>query len=50
MSSRKAFEFLNRITGLAPLSAPAFEGADPILVTPFRAAEGAAAVHDAHGG
>ena len=43
MSPRKAFEFLNRITGLAPLSAPAFEGADPILVTPFHAAEAAAA-------
>lgn len=43
MSSRKAFEYLNRITGLAPLSAPAFEGDDPILVTPFRAAEAAGA-------
>jgi crotonobetainyl-CoA:carnitine CoA-transferase CaiB-like acyl-CoA transferase len=42
MSSRKAFEFLNRITGLAPLSAPEFEGADPILSTPFHAAEAAA--------
>ncbi|MBV9992835.1 MAG: CoA transferase [Alphaproteobacteria bacterium] len=42
MSPRKAFEFLNRITGLAPLSAPVFEGADPILATPFRCAEAAA--------
>ena len=43
MSPRVAFDFLNRITGLAPMSAPAFEGADPILATPFRAAEAAAA-------
>ena len=43
MSPRKSFDYLNRITGLAPLSAPAFEGADPVLVTPFRAAEAGAA-------
>jgi crotonobetainyl-CoA:carnitine CoA-transferase CaiB-like acyl-CoA transferase len=43
MSPRKSFDFLNRITGLAPLSAPVFEGADPILVTSFRAAEAGAA-------
>jgi crotonobetainyl-CoA:carnitine CoA-transferase CaiB-like acyl-CoA transferase len=43
MSPRLAFEYLNRLTGLAPLSAPVFEGADPILSTPFRVAEGAAA-------
>jgi crotonobetainyl-CoA:carnitine CoA-transferase CaiB-like acyl-CoA transferase len=43
MGSRKAFEYLNRITGLAPVSAPAFEGDDPILATPFRAAEAASA-------
>ncbi|HWA92839.1 MAG TPA: CoA transferase [Rhizomicrobium sp.] len=43
MSPRLAFEHLNRLTGLAPLSAPAFEGADPVLATPFRAAEAAAA-------
>src|SRR6185312_3343308 len=42
MSPRKAFEFLNRITGLAPLPAPVFEGSDPILATPFRCAEAAA--------
>lgn len=43
MSPRVAFDYLNRITGLAPMSAPAFEGADPILVTPFRAGEASAA-------
>ena len=43
MSPRKAFEYLNRITGLAPMGAPVFEGADPILPTPFHAAEAAAA-------
>lgn len=43
MAPRKAFEFLNRITGLAPLSAPDFEGTDPIIPTPFRVADAAAA-------
>jgi crotonobetainyl-CoA:carnitine CoA-transferase CaiB-like acyl-CoA transferase len=43
MSPRKAFEALNRMTGVAPLSAPLFEGEDPILVTPFRAAGAAGA-------
>ena len=43
MAPRKAFENLNRITGLAPLSAPAFVGADPIVPTPFHVAEAAAA-------
>jgi len=43
MSPRKAFEYLNRITGIAPLTAPAFHGADPILPTPFRAAEAGSA-------
>ncbi|HWA03310.1 MAG TPA: CoA transferase [Rhizomicrobium sp.] len=43
MSPRAAFEYLNRIAGLAPLGAPLFEGADPILPSPFRAAEAAAA-------
>ncbi len=42
MAPRAAFEFLNRITGLAPLSVPEFSGSDPILPTPFRAAEAAA--------
>ncbi|HVU22005.1 MAG TPA: CoA transferase [Rhizomicrobium sp.] len=43
MAPRKAFETLNRITGLAPLSTPEFVGADPIVPTPFPVAEGAAA-------
>src|ERR1700744_1937141 len=43
MAPRKAFEFLNRITGLAPLSAPDFTGADPIVPTPFHVADAAAA-------
>src|ERR1700749_1634211 len=43
MSPRKAFETLNRITGLAPLSAPEFLGTDPIVPTPFLVAEAAAA-------
>jgi crotonobetainyl-CoA:carnitine CoA-transferase CaiB-like acyl-CoA transferase len=43
MAPRDAFDGLNRITGLAPMSTPAFEGADPIMVTPFRVAEAAAA-------
>src|SRR6185437_2466212 len=43
MAPRDAFDSLNRITGLAPMSAPVFEGADPIMVTPFRVAEAAAA-------
>ncbi len=43
MAPRKAFESLNRITGLAPLSAPEFVGADPIVPTPFHVAEAAAA-------
>ncbi len=43
MTPRAAFEYLNRVTGLAPLTAPQFEGDDPILPTPFRAATAAAA-------
>jgi crotonobetainyl-CoA:carnitine CoA-transferase CaiB-like acyl-CoA transferase len=43
MAPRKAFDFLNRITGLAPLNAPAFAGDDPIVPTPFHVAEAAAA-------
>ena len=43
MAPRKCFEYLNRITGLAPMTPPAFEGADPIIPTPFHAAEAAAA-------
>src|SRR3569832_1417749 len=43
MAPRDAFDSLNRITGLAPMSAPVFDGVDPIMVTPFRVAEAAAA-------
>src|ERR1700749_4830735 len=42
MSPRKAFDDLNRMVGLAPLTAPAFAGADPIVPTPFRVADAAA--------
>ena len=40
---RKAFEYLNRISGVAPLRAPSFESEDPILATPFRAGSAAGA-------
>jgi len=43
MAPRQSFDFLNRITGLAPITAPVFEGADPIIPTPFVAGEAAAA-------
>jgi crotonobetainyl-CoA:carnitine CoA-transferase CaiB-like acyl-CoA transferase len=43
MAPRKAFETLNRITGLAPLSVPQFVATDPIVPTPFPVAEAAAA-------
>lgn len=43
MTTRDAFAFLNRIAGIAPLKSPRFEGDDPILPTPFRAAGAAAA-------
>src|ERR1700753_3457554 len=43
MAPRKAFEFLNRITGLAPLVVPDFAGADPIVPTPFHVGDAAAA-------
>src|SRR5215472_14765307 len=43
MGPRDAFDSLNRITGLAPMCAPVFEGADPVMATPFRVAEAAAA-------
>ena len=41
--AREAFEVLNRAAGIAPMRAPSFEGNDPILPTPFRAASAAAA-------
>jgi crotonobetainyl-CoA:carnitine CoA-transferase CaiB-like acyl-CoA transferase len=43
MAPRKSFDYLNRITGLAPITAPTFEGDDPIIPTPFAVAEAAAA-------
>jgi crotonobetainyl-CoA:carnitine CoA-transferase CaiB-like acyl-CoA transferase len=43
MAPRKSFEYLNRITGLAPMTPPAFDGEDPIVSTPFHVAEAAAA-------
>jgi crotonobetainyl-CoA:carnitine CoA-transferase CaiB-like acyl-CoA transferase len=43
MAPRKSFDYLNRITGLAPITAPSFEGEDPIIPTPFAAGEAAAA-------
>lgn len=39
----KAFEHLNRISGLAPLRAPTFQNEDPVLPTPMRAGAAAAA-------
>ncbi len=41
--ARGAFEVLNRAAGIAPLRPPVFEGDDPVLATPFRAASAAAA-------
>ncbi|HTQ12890.1 MAG TPA: CoA transferase [Rhizomicrobium sp.] len=43
MTAREAFAALNRFADVAPLKAPQFDGADPILRTPFRAASAAAA-------
>ncbi|HEY2070236.1 MAG TPA: CoA transferase [Rhizomicrobium sp.] len=43
MTARDVFASLNRIVGVAPLKVPEFSGGDPILVTPFHAAEAAAA-------
>ncbi len=43
MTAAAAFATLNRIAGIAPLRAPAFSGADPIVPTPFRVAAAAAA-------
>jgi crotonobetainyl-CoA:carnitine CoA-transferase CaiB-like acyl-CoA transferase len=39
----EAFAFLNRVTGLAPLRPPAFEGEESIVPTPFRVAGAASA-------
>lgn len=40
---RKAFEVLNRVSGLAPLRVPNFENEDPVLVTPFNLGAASAA-------
>jgi crotonobetainyl-CoA:carnitine CoA-transferase CaiB-like acyl-CoA transferase len=43
MTPQAAFEHLNRVAGIAPLAMPAFEGAEAVIPTPFRAATAAAA-------
>ncbi len=43
MTTRDVYASLNRVAGIAPLTAPQFTGENPILVTPFHAAEAAAA-------
>jgi crotonobetainyl-CoA:carnitine CoA-transferase CaiB-like acyl-CoA transferase len=43
MTPQAAFEYLNRIAGIAPLGAPTFEGAEAVIPTPLRAAAAAAA-------
>ncbi|MGN6516299.1 MAG: CoA transferase [Rhizomicrobium sp.] len=43
MAAADVFESLSRIAGFAPQSAPDFSGHDPLLPTPFRVAEAAAA-------
>lgn len=43
MTPQDAFASLNRMAGIAPLRAPAFQGEDPIAPTPFRVATAAAA-------
>lgn len=43
MIAHQAFRALNTMSGLAPLKAPVFAGADPVLPSPFRAGAAAAA-------
>jgi crotonobetainyl-CoA:carnitine CoA-transferase CaiB-like acyl-CoA transferase len=43
MSPQTAFEYLNRISAIAPLALPQFEGAEAVVPTPFRVATAAAA-------
>ena len=43
MTPRDAFASLNRMTGIAPLRTPNFEGDDPVASTPFRVATASAA-------
>jgi hypothetical protein len=43
MTPRDAFASLNRMTGIAPLRTPTFDGEDPVAPTPFRVGTAAAA-------
>jgi crotonobetainyl-CoA:carnitine CoA-transferase CaiB-like acyl-CoA transferase len=43
MTPHAAFEYLNRIAGIAPLGVPTFEGAEAVIPTPLRVAAAAAA-------
>jgi crotonobetainyl-CoA:carnitine CoA-transferase CaiB-like acyl-CoA transferase len=43
MTPQAAFEYLNRIAGIAPLGTPVFDGAEAQLPTPLRVASAAAA-------
>lgn len=43
MTPQAAFEYLNRIAGIAPLGVPTFEGPEAVIPTPLRAATAAAA-------
>ncbi len=43
MTPQAAFEYLNRIAGIAPLAMPHFEGREAVVPTPLRAATAAAA-------
>ncbi len=42
MTPQAAFEYLNRIAGIAPLGAPTFEGTEAVVPTPLRVATAAA--------
>jgi crotonobetainyl-CoA:carnitine CoA-transferase CaiB-like acyl-CoA transferase len=43
MKPQAAFEYLNRIAGIAPLGMPAFQGREAVVPSPFRVATAAAA-------
>jgi len=42
MTPQAAFEYLNRVAGIAPLSVPVFDGPEAVVPTPFRVAAAAA--------
>ena len=42
MTPQAAFEYLNRVAGIAPLSVPIFDGPEAVVPTPYRAAGAAA--------